>query len=165
MEMMPKSPEKWRRLLTLFTFCSILFAIPFSGTAGTNLSRYNSLNNIIVIHKPRVFNTGHIKIDITVGGKVTDLTGKAIPGAVVRHKESGKATQTDSQGNYSLIIPDGKGMLVFSFIGFTSKEIVIGQQTRIDVQLADDNKKLDEVVIVGYGTQKKVNLTGSVSTV
>ncbi|KRT13059.1 SusC/RagA family TonB-linked outer membrane protein [Pedobacter ginsenosidimutans] len=166
MEMIPKSPEKWRRLLTLLTFSSILSATPFAkGVASTNTSLYNNLNINIANDAPNVANPKQTKTEVTVTGKVTDLTGKAIPGVVVKHKESGKATQTDSQGNYSLSTPDGKGTLVFSFIGFTSKEIVIGQQTRIDVQLADDNKKLDEVVIVGYGTQKKVNLTGSVSTV
>lgn len=166
MEMIPKSPEKWRRLLTLLTFSSILSTAPFAkGVASTNASLYNNSNINIVTSTINVTHSEYRKIDITITGKVADLTGKAIPGAVVRHKESGKATQTDSQGNYSLSIPDGKGTLVFSFIGFTSKEVVIGQQTQINVQLTDDNKKLDEVVIVGYGTQKKVNLTGSVSTV
>ena len=166
MEMNPKSPQKWRRMLTLLTFASILSAIPFTkGLASTNARLYHRINTFIGINEQSVTNSEQTKIDVTITGKVTDLTGKAIPGVVVKHKESGKATQTDSQGNYSLSISDGKGTLVFSFIGFTSKEIVIGQQTRIDVQLADDNKKLDEVVIVGYGTQKKVNLTGSVSTV
>ncbi|WP_316799792.1 TonB-dependent receptor [Pedobacter frigidisoli] len=104
-------------------------------------------------------------MDITIKGKVTDLKGNAIPGVVVKHKESGKTTQTDLQGIYALAIPVARGTLVFSFIGYTTQEVVVGQQTGINIQLADDNKKLDEVVVVGYGTQRKVNLTGSVSTV
>ncbi|MCX2473506.1 TonB-dependent receptor [Pedobacter sp. MC2016-05] len=157
MEIIPISPVNWRRLLTMLTLGSILSVAPVANAlASTSLSLSNKLNTVLHSNK---------KIDVTISGKVTDVNGKAIPGVVVKHKESGKTSQTDAQGNYSLSIPDGNGTLVFSFIGFGTKEVAVGQQTQINVQLADDNKKLDEVVIVGYGTQKKVNLTGSVSTV
>jgi TonB-dependent starch-binding outer membrane protein SusC len=164
MKITKKSPGNWRKQLTLLTFSSVLLATPFV-EAVANYNTIHSRHLSMEIKAIGTFNPEHGNFDVSIQGKVTDQNGKAIPGVVVKHKESGKATQTDNQGNYSLSITDNKGTLVFSFIGFSTKEVVIGQQTQINVQLSDDNKKLDEVVIVGYGTQKKVNLTGAVTTV
>ena len=68
-------------------------------------------------------------------------------------------------GRYQLVVPDNGATLQFSYIGYTTQEVVVGNRTTVDVQLTDDAKSLNEVVVVGYGTQKKSDLTGAVSTV
>ena len=98
----------------------------------------------------------------TVTGTVT-ADGQPLPGATVLVKGTTTGTSTDFDGNYS-VNADAASTLVFSYIGYTTKEIVVGDQTVINVVLETDNK-LDEVVVIGYGTQRKSDLTGSVSSV
>jgi TonB-linked SusC/RagA family outer membrane protein len=102
--------------------------------------------------------------DVTISGTVTDTNGEPIPGVTVSVPGTTVGTATDLDGNYTLSVPEGS-TLVFSFIGFETQSISIGDQSLIDVTLREDMTSLDEVVVVGYGTQKKVNLTGAVSTV
>jgi TonB-linked SusC/RagA family outer membrane protein len=104
---------------------------------------------------------------ITVTGKVTDEEGQPLPGVSVLLKGTTTGTATDNTGSYTINVPDGQenGILVFSFIGYTPKEVAINNRTVLDVLLNPDVKALSEVVVVGYGTQKKSDLTGSVGTV
>ncbi|WP_339922015.1 TonB-dependent receptor [uncultured Cyclobacterium sp.] len=102
--------------------------------------------------------------DVTINGKVTDDVGEPIPGVTVSIPGTNIGTATDLDGNYSLTIPE-QSTLVFSFIGFNSKSIKVGDQSIIDVVLSENISSLDEVVVVGYGTQKRVNVIGSVTTV
>src|SRR5690606_34892814 len=74
-------------------------------------------------------------------------------------------TVTDADGNYSLSVPERKATLVFTYIGFSTQEIVIGNDQTINAVLQEETSALSEVVVVGYGTQRKVNLTGAVSQV
>ncbi|MDD2527417.1 MAG: TonB-dependent receptor [Lentimicrobiaceae bacterium] len=99
----------------------------------------------------------------TITGTVTDETGATLPGVTVLLKGTTTGTITDLQGKYSLTV--GDGTLVFSYMGFETQEITIGAQTRIDVQLMEDRKLLEEVVVIGYGTQKKKDITTSVAVV
>lgn len=99
-----------------------------------------------------------------VTGQVRDALGEPIIGANVVVKGTTNGTITDIDGNFSLEVPEG-ALLVFSYIGYTDKTIPVGNQTVLAVSLAEDTQKLDEVVVVGYGTQKKVNLTGAISSV
>ncbi|WP_214072781.1 TonB-dependent receptor [Mucilaginibacter sp. dw_454] len=102
---------------------------------------------------------------ITVKGKVTDATtGETLIGVSVKIKETGEGVATDANGNYS-ISADGAATLVFSYIGYTAQEIMVNNKPTIDVKLAALNKALTEVVVVGYGTQKKISLTGAVDRV
>jgi TonB-linked SusC/RagA family outer membrane protein len=102
----------------------------------------------------------------TVTGKVTDATYKSeLIGVTVSVKGTTVGTQTDVSGSYSIAVPNNQAILVFSFIGKISKEVVVGTQSAINVALADDSKILDEVVVVAYGTSKKSDLTGSVVAV
>ncbi|MCC8188789.1 MAG: TonB-dependent receptor [Bacteroides sp.] len=101
----------------------------------------------------------------TVTGQVTDNDHLPMIGVSVAVKGSVNGTITDLDGNYSLGISGPDDVLVFSFIGYTTQEIKAGQQAVISVVLAEDVKVLDEVVVVGYGVQKKSHLTGSVSKV
>ncbi|MGK0138282.1 MAG: TonB-linked SusC/RagA family outer membrane protein [Algoriphagus sp.] len=97
-----------------------------------------------------------------VSGIVTDDTGDEIVGASVTIKGTYTGTSSDAEGKYSLTVPSAQSVLVFTFVGFSSQEILVGNQSLINVILALDSKTFDEVVVVGYGTQKKVNLTGAV---
>lgn len=100
----------------------------------------------------------------TVTGTVRDSKGEAIVGANVIVKGTMTGTFTDIDGNYSLSVPSN-GTLSVSMIGFTTHEIKIGNQNVINVVLSDDTQLLNEAVFIGYGTQKKVNLTGAVDVV
>ncbi|MEJ6981394.1 TonB-dependent receptor [Pedobacter sp. P351] len=102
---------------------------------------------------------------ITVTGKVTSVEGETLPGVGIKVKNSTSSTTTDVNGGYKISVPDGNSTLIFSFIGFATQEVAVNSRTVINVQLQSDTKALEEVVIVGYGTQKKANLTGSVATV
>ena len=99
-----------------------------------------------------------------ITGVVKDDNGDPIIGANVVEKGTTNGTITDLDGNFTLQV-QAKSTLVFSYIGFQDKEIVVGDNTTYQVQLTEDTKALEEIVVVGYGTQKKANLTGSVASV
>jgi len=101
---------------------------------------------------------------IDVSGKVTDETGQAIPGVNVLVKGSTEGTITDLNGNYA-INTDKNATLIFSFLGYKTVEIPVNNQSNISISLKEEDKSIDEVVVVGYGTAKKSHLTGSVSKV
>ncbi|MFL0160804.1 TonB-dependent receptor [Aquirufa sp. 1-SAACH-A3] len=103
--------------------------------------------------------------DITVTGKVTDETNSGIPGVNVLVKGTTRGVMTDANGNYKILVADSKSVLVFSAIGYTQQEITVGNQSAININMKPDNKYLDEIVVIGYGTQKKSDLTGSVSSI
>ena len=99
-------------------------------------------------------------------GKVTDETGQGLPGVSVIIKGTSTGTVSDSEGSYAINVPDqGNAILVFSFVGYISKEIPAGNQSTLDVKLAVDSRALEEVVVVGYGTQRKRDITSAVSVI
>lgn len=101
-----------------------------------------------------------------VTGKVTDATdGSPIPGATVLVKGTTRGTQTDAQGNYSVQVPADGTTLIFSFVGTTTQEINIGNRLQIDVTLSNDARSLNEVVVVGYGTQQARDVKGSIASI
>lgn len=98
----------------------------------------------------------------TVGGRVTaQADGQGLPGVTVMVKGTATGTITDLDGNYSVQVPEDGAMLVFSFTGFASQEVEVNNRTTIDIALAEDIDLLDEVVVVGYGTQEKKVVTGA----
>ena len=102
----------------------------------------------------------------SVSGKVISSDSKeGIPSVNVKIKGSNVGATSDVNGNYSLTIPNSQTVLVFSFVGYLSQEITVGNRTKIDVSLIQDIKDLNEVVVVGYGSIKKSDLTGSVKSV
>jgi len=101
----------------------------------------------------------------TVTGTVTDANGASVPGANVVVKGTLNGVVTDNNGRYSIQGVSPQSVLVFSFVGFVSQEFVVGDQRTINVTLLEDSQQLEEVVVVGYGTRKAGELTGSVSTV
>lgn len=102
-----------------------------------------------------------------ITGKVTDSSGDALPGASILVKGTSIGVISDLEGEFQVTIPDGVSdpVLVFSFIGFENQEIEVGNQSTINVVLSENLSSLEEVVVVGYGTQKKSDLTGAVSTI
>jgi TonB-linked SusC/RagA family outer membrane protein len=103
--------------------------------------------------------------DQRVTGIVRELNGDVLTGVSVVVKGSNQGTTTDSEGKYIIDIPEGKTTLTFSFVGYVSRDEVIDKRSLIDIELAVDSKSLQELVVVGYGTVKKSDLTGSVSSV
>jgi TonB-linked SusC/RagA family outer membrane protein len=106
-----------------------------------------------------------IRINATVTGRVTDEKGEGLPGVSVVVKGTTTGTATDVNGGYSLNVPDPNGTLVFSFVGYLPQEVAIANRETIDVSLAPDVKTLNEVVVIGYQTIQKKDLTGAVSTI
>lgn len=99
---------------------------------------------------------------VTVKGKVTDETGSPMPGTSIIVKGTSNGTTADANGEYSIQINEGaQTVLVFSFIGYETQEQVVGERTVIDVSLNLSSSSLSEVVVVGYGTQRKADVTGS----
>jgi TonB-linked SusC/RagA family outer membrane protein len=102
---------------------------------------------------------------VTINGIVKDTKGQALPGVSVAIKGSSTVTLTANTGNYTIKVPSSSSTLVFSFIGFNKQEINIDGKNVIDVVMTEEDKRLDEVVIVGYGSQKKIANTGSIASV
>lgn len=103
------------------------------------------------------------KIDIS--GRVTDEKGDGLPGVNIAIKGTTTGSSTDVNGKYVISVPNDNAVLVFSFVGFITREVQVTGRSQIDMKLFADTKALNEVVVVGYGTQKKVNLTGAVDVV
>ena len=104
-------------------------------------------------------------IDVPVSGTVTDDTGAPLPGVNILVKGTLIGTATDAEGRYSIIVPGPESTLVFSFIGYATQEIPVGTQSTIDVLLTTDIQSLNEIIVVGYGTQRTETVTGAVSSI
>jgi TonB-linked SusC/RagA family outer membrane protein len=100
-----------------------------------------------------------------VSGKITDTNGESIVGANVTVKGTTVGTTTGTDGNYKLTVPVGANTLVVSFIGYLAQEVIIGNQSVINVVLKSDIRALSEIVVVGYGQQRKSDITGAISSV
>ena len=108
------------------------------------------------------------KINVTIKGKVVDEKGIGLPGVSVQMKGSSVGAVTDANGLYTLSVPDNlaTGSLTYSYLGYVSQEVAIGGRSTINIQLKTDaNNSLNEVVVVGYGVQKKVSVTGAINTI
>ena len=101
---------------------------------------------------------------IKVTGKVIDSTNEGVPGVNVQVKGGSLGTITDVDGNYKIDVPNSKSVLVFSFIGYETQEVSVGNKTVINVSLKDDTQVLDEVVVVAYGTARKGDVTGALTS-
>lgn len=133
---------------------------------GTNVD-YTIKDRIIVLTTPEVFSEKS-KAEFqqnTVSGTVTDESGQPLPGVTVVVKGTTQGTVTNADGDYSLTNVPEDATLQFSFVGMLTQEILVGNRTEIDVTLVMDAIGLEEVVAIGYGTEKKGNLAGSVSSV
>ncbi|WP_212592966.1 SusC/RagA family TonB-linked outer membrane protein [Spirosoma agri] len=136
----------------LFLFCTTLTyaaTTPLVGKAGGNRTVHLTAN----------------LFDRTVSGRVTDEANASLPGVSIVVKGSQRGTVTDADGQYKLDVPNNEAVLVFSFVGYLPKEVRVGAQATINLSLQTDSKVLDEIVVIGYGTTKKSDLTGAVAGV
>ncbi|VXD19502.1 TonB-dependent receptor [Marinoscillum sp. 108] len=130
------------------------------------LHMFKSTNRLLLVLGLSVLSSMAYAQDIRVTGTVTDVeTKEGLPGVTVLERGTSNGTITDAEGNYTLTLPTEYATLVYSFVGFTTQEISLAGQTRIDVALEMDIQSLEEVVVVGYGAQKKSVVTGAISSV
>src|SRR5687767_11946553 len=101
----------------------------------------------------------------TITGKVTGKDNIPLEGATVQAKGSNITTQTKDDGSFSIEVPASVSALIFSFVGHNDKEVAIGSSTVMDVSLVAGSESLQDVVVIGYGTRRKSDLTGAVATV
>ncbi|WP_343703997.1 TonB-dependent receptor [Chitinophaga sp.] len=105
-------------------------------------------------------------VQAQVNGKVTDaISGAPIPGVSIQVKGTSRGTQTDANGLFTIAETNASSVLVFTFMGKQRQEVSVGNRSTINISLSDDNHELQEAVVIGYGTQKKKELTGSITTV
>jgi TonB-linked SusC/RagA family outer membrane protein len=109
----------------------------------------------------RVLAQGQIK----VSGTVSDTTGVALAGVGVRVRGTQTGTATDRNGRFTVTVPDANSVLIFSYIGFTSQEVPLNGQTTFNIRLKGSSSSLQEVVVTGFGTQKRESITGSIASV
>lgn len=129
------------------------------------LNRITTPSNLTPESHRSEIRTNQMLIEQPIKGTVTDESGLGLPGVSVLVKGTNKGTITGVDGGYTLVVPNNNAVLVFSFVGYESQEIAIGNQTSVDVKLKTDVKSLGEIVVVGYGQVKKSDLTGSVASV
>lgn len=134
----------------------------------TNLKyRFVEGSGIFIISKKTEFPDADMQAAVirTVTGKVTNAEGEPLSNVSVQIKNSTKATTTNADGAFSIDVEDNANALIFSFVGMVTREVNIEGKTSLNVVLQVTNKALDEVVVVGYGTQKRTLITGAVSSV
>jgi iron complex outermembrane receptor protein len=102
---------------------------------------------------------------ISVQGKVTDNNNQPLPGVSVTVKENSTGTTSNSEGNYTISVPSKRSVLVFSYVGFPAQEIVVGDRTAINISMSQTAGQLNEVVVTGYGTQRRREVTSAITTV
>lgn len=130
--------------------------------------QFKRINNTIsVVHFPKEKRAPAVVTLFTVSGTVSDESGLRLPGVNVVLKGTTTGTATDAEGRYTLALPDedSNGTLIFSFIGYVSVEEPISGRTTIDISLQQDVTSLEEVVVIGYQTVEKKDLTGAVSVI
>lgn len=128
--------------------------------SGTGLS-FRVIDRIILLSRTELKSTSQ---QVKITGTVTDKNGP-LPGVTVRIKGTTTGAITDAAGHYTLTADNANVTLVFSFVGYITREVALDGKTTVDVVLEEDIMKLEEVVVVGYGTQRKRDITGAVSTV
>jgi len=135
----------------------------------TGLSYLEQNKKIIIITKEipdKVPETGKVDfIDIPVKGIVKSEKGEALIGVIVKIKGSTKGTTTNAQGVFNLIVPNPNATLIFTYLGYETQEVPLNGKTSFDVALRETINNLNEVVVIGYGTQRKGDVTSSVATV
>jgi TonB-linked SusC/RagA family outer membrane protein len=133
-----------------------------SSVLSTNGLKYVLRDNNLIVIAPA---DARQQQDVNVSGMVVDVDGNPISGVNIRVKGTTAGTASDDAGRYTISVANRDAVLVFSFIGFATQEITVGSQTEILVTLVESATEIDEVVVVAYGTARKRDLTGAISTV
>lgn len=102
---------------------------------------------------------------ISINGNVTTSNGETLPGVNILEKGTSNGTVTDLDGNFTLNVSSSQSVLLFSFIGYETQETIVGERSRINITLLDDTKTLNEVVVIGYGTQREQDRISAISTI
>ena len=151
---------KLKFFLSLKLSCLLLMITVVQVSAAKSSSKKNNLK--IALSEKAMIKPVQT---IVVSGVVKDANGLPLPGVTIKVKGTNKGVLTGNNGSYRIEAVDEQAVLVFSFIGYVVQEVPVAGQTQVNVVLIEESSKLNEVVVVGYGTQKKVNLTGSVANV
>jgi len=130
----------------------------FRRTFATRLAMWVFLIPLLALHSVYGFQS------VKVSGKVSQSDGSALSGATVSVKGSRQSVTTGKDGNYSISVPDGNATLIISYVGFAAKEIALDGRSQVDVTLASASTELTNVVVMGYGTQTKRDVTGAVKS-
>ncbi len=131
--------------------------------ADTDVAYEMVENHIVLVSKTKLIS---LNKEIIITGKVTDSNeGQSLPGVNIQVKGSTEGTITDLDGKFSIGVADPNATLIFSYVGYATQEVALEGRTTLDVLLVEDIKNLEEVVVVGYGTIKRSDLTGSISSV
>jgi TonB-linked SusC/RagA family outer membrane protein len=134
--------------------------------SSSNVNFKLSENNVIIIEERNsTQNKQNINQGIPITGTVSDQNNQPLPGANILEKGTFNGTQSDFEGNFSLEVASENSILVISYLGFTTQEIPLNGQNSVSIKLIEDTAALEEVVVVGYGTVKKENLTGAVESI
>src|SRR5690554_4835741 len=107
-----------------------------------------------------LFTSSFMFAQVDVRGKVIDTTGESLIGVNVVIKDSRQGTVTDIDGNFSLEVPSLNNTLVFSYVGYTELEVPLNGRSWVEIIMEQDTELLDEIVVVGYGTQRRASVTG-----
>ncbi len=148
----PRVQRKVGKVINCALIAATVFAFPNVLKAETVMRNHGNMMTVF-------------KQDRPITGRVVDEKGEPLIGVGVSIKGTTRGTITDVNGRYSIQVPDDNATLVFSYAGYTTQELGVGQLTSIDVKLLNSEKSLADVVVVGYNTQKRSTLTGSVSDV
>ena len=143
--------------VTKYSACRVLLALLFSTLTFAG----NAKPNVTGIETK----TDGILVAATVTGTVTDETGAPLTGVSILVKGTSRGTTSDAEGNFTIEVDDSNAILVFSFIGYVIEEVSVGNKSKLAVSLIQDIQSLQEVVVVGYGTQKRASVTGAVDQV
>ncbi|GGM90190.1 SusC/RagA family TonB-linked outer membrane protein [Dyadobacter beijingensis] len=133
-------------------------------------SAFRENSNLMMLPRPATSQSPvaspRVLTEETVRGKVTDqITGEGLPGVNIVLKGTQKGTTTDVDGKFSIQVPVEGSVLIFSFVGYEKQEVALKDLSEIKITMVSDNKSLDEVIVVGFGTQKKINATGAIATI
>ncbi|MEQ6120550.1 TonB-dependent receptor [Reichenbachiella sp. MALMAid0571] len=125
-------------------------------------------NNVVVFSRKRNSESGNSVIeylsDVEISGKITDENGQGLPGASVIEKGTTNGTTTDLEGRYKLNVSE-EAILVVSFVGYKTQEVTINGRSAVDIQMEMDAQQLEDIVVIGYGSQSKAKITGAISEV
>ncbi|GAB2796486.1 TonB-dependent receptor [Rhabdobacter roseus] len=130
---------------------------PADDFARQEAEKSHSLGNLLRRESPQPV------LEQTVKGRITDEAGASLPGVSVVVKGTQRGTTSNADGEFELSVPGSSSVLVFSFVGYQSKEMTVGSQTTLAISLLPSDNALEEVVVVGYGSVRKSDLTGSVA--
>lgn len=150
---MKNQVPKRRRLALPAMLCCLPAAVGASPLSTTHTTTTTAVHDTMA--RPAV----------PVSGRVVDENGQGMPGVTVLEKGTTNGVTTSADGSFTLNVASGSATLVFSFVGYTSREVAVANQSTINISLAPDTEALNEVVVVGYLTQERQNVTGSVASV